>query len=180
MMTAFLKKFPSIKQIAPVYAIIAAYVYIWSALQFFWRIPSWLNFSSLGEIAAMYAYVSVINLLESAVILAVVVIVFLLLPVQWGYDQYIVKASLAVIVGLGLLAYRDYGVYPEKVFYELSAYQWALFGFIEAVILIFPFNKIPFLYRAVEALADRFVILLYITLPVSALSLVVVILRNLF
>ena len=168
------------KQLTPVYAVIVAFVYIWSAFQFFWRIPSWLKFSSLNEIAVMYCYVASVNLFESLTILAIIVVVFLLLPVKWGYDQYIIKASLMAAVGLGILAYRDYGVYPEKVFYELPLYQLAVFGTIEAFILVFPFNKIPILSRIVESLADRFVIFLYVTIPVSILSLTVVILRNLF
>jgi len=174
------KKTPKIEHLTPLYAVIVFFVYTWSAIQFFWRIPSWLKFSSIGEIAVMYSYVIVVNLLESLSILLLVVIVFLLLPIKWGYDQYVVKSTLAVATALGLLAYWDYNVYPEKVFYELPVYNGMFFCAIEALILLIPINKIPFLYGMLESLAERFVIFLYITIPISVASLVVVIVRNLF
>lgn len=174
------KKMPAVEQLAPVYAVITSVVYIWALIQFFWRIPSWLYFSSANEILVFYAYVATVNLIESLIIFAFVVIMLLLLPASWTEDQWIVKSVLFAAIGLGFLAYKDYTAYPEKVFYELPFNQLMSILAAEALILITPFKRVPVFCKIVENLADRFIIFLYIIAPVSALSLVVVIYCNLF
>lgn len=40
-------------------------------MRFFWKLPSWLYYASLGEIAIMYAYMVTVNLIESILVLLV-------------------------------------------------------------------------------------------------------------
>jgi hypothetical protein len=175
---ALAKRLPTLKQLAPVYAIIVIFTYSWSLFQFFWRVPSWQNFSSLGEILVMLSYLITVNFMESLLLLFCITLVLMMLPISWGYDQFLVKGSLLVVILLGFLAYRNQQVYPSKVLFELSSRQWALWLGIQALILFAPLKKFPAVNRIVEEIADRLVIFLYIFIPVSLVSVAVVLLRN--
>jgi hypothetical protein len=175
----FLKRIPKIEHVIPVYAVIVTITYTWSMLQFFWNLPSWFHFSSIGEVFVIFTYMTVVNLIESLLALFFILAVFFILPPVLVSDQFTTKAALIAFTGLGFLIYRNI-YFPVKALSELTALQWAsLLGF-EVLILLAPFNKLPVFCKVIENLADRFIIFLYIIIPASALSLVVVLFRNLF
>src|SRR5690349_10243188 len=63
------ERIPSLKQITPVYAVIVVFVYAWSLLHFLWRVPAWVLSHPLNDILANFAYMVVVNLFESLVVL---------------------------------------------------------------------------------------------------------------
>ncbi len=55
-MTRILRKFPAFSAILPVYAVIAVPVFGWTVTSWLWKLPSWLNFLTAGEITAIFFY----------------------------------------------------------------------------------------------------------------------------
>jgi hypothetical protein len=173
-----LERIPPLKLLVPVYAVIAAIIYTWSVIQFFWDLSGWLYFSSLKDVFVIFAYLMTVNLIESLLILGLVVILFLLFFRLWGRDQFVVKSALLVVSGLAFLIYRNIQ-FPTKALYGLSSVQWIFLSVIGVLIMTAPLNKAPAFSSLIESIADRFIILLYIMVPMSVISLAVVIFRNL-
>lgn len=179
MMKSYLNKIPPTEHLISFYAVLASILYGWSIYQFFWTIPSWGNFLTLGEIAVIFSYMVVINLIESLFIGFCVLMISLILPFSWFSKQFLSKSVLLILSGLGFLMYRNF-YFPTKALSELPIYQLWILLTVGVLILLSPVNKIPFLQKTAETIADRFVVFLYILLPLSALSIVVTLARNLF
>ena len=178
MLSMLTKKLPRLQQVIPVYALICVPIYYWSLLHFFWRVPSWVNYETPGEILVMLAYTLTVNLLESLVVLSAPVILSLVLPQKWFHDRFMPRALILVMLGLGYMLFLDKQIQPYIPFpYELVKWTPAVLIFILA--LVFVLDRFHFLGNLLEKLADSLTIFLYILIPASLLSLVVVLIRNL-
>lgn len=81
------------------------------------------------------------------------------------------------MLGLGYMMYfatrfTDVNDYPAAM---IKVMPYVL---VIILVLVFLLGRIGFLSRIIEAFANRAVILLYISIPVSIISLVIVIIRN--
>ena len=171
------KRFPSILQLMPVYAIIIAFIYPWSLIRFFWRLPSFLNYATIGEIGVTYAYLVMFNFLESVVIVLVPIAMSIILPENWFHERFVTKSILLVSLGLGYLVYVASHIVAGAPFpYDLFRWMPAICGLILA--LVFLLDRIAFLRQILIEISDRFVIFLYISIPVSIISLLVILIRN--
>lgn len=175
----FTKRIPSFTQLAPVYAITVVIIYSWSILTFFWRLPSFLNYSTVGEISIIFAYLMTVNFFESLVVISVPVTLNMIAPETWFHNRFITKGVLLVSMGLGYLAYITTKITPESAFPYIW-FKWSPVVFILITLLVFLLGEINFLSRFVETVSDRFVIFLYISIPVSVISLMVILTRNIF
>lgn len=173
------KKIPGLEKVVPVYAVIVVMIYTWSLLHFFWRLPSWLNFSTLGEIAVLFSYTVVVNLIESILVLLALVMFSMILPSKWFYDQFVSKGSSLVLLGLGsLMAFNQYLL--DDILSPLMMLAKFLAAIAIIFILIFLIDRIGILKKGLEELANRMVIFLYIWIPISAIALLTVLIRNIF
>ncbi len=166
------RKLPLRKDIWPVYAVIVFMVYTWSVCFFFWEFPSWSYFMTLGELLAVFSYVMLVCLIESLVFLAGLLAVCMLLPSAALKEDFIVRGSFASLsILLSIMAYW-YFVFPD--------YLLASFAFIILVTGMVAFAAVRLRGMRVAAiwLSDRLVVFLYLYLPLSALALAVVFLRN--
>jgi hypothetical protein len=172
-------KLPNRKQIAPVYATAVVIIYAWSLLHFFWRIPSWLYFSTAGEIAVMLAYLFTVNFIESALTVLAPILLSAILPRKWFLDRFVSKGMLLVGLGLGYLLYFDWKIQVDASFpYGLA--KWMPLVAVPILLLIFLLDRVKFVSRILEELGDRLTIFLYIFIPLTAISLLTVLARNLF
>lgn len=175
----FSKRIPKLEQIAPVYAVAVAMIYSWSLLQFFWKLPSWLYFSSVGEIAVIFAYMMVVNLIESILVLLAPILMSIILPQKWFYDKFVTKGTLLVLSGLGYLIYfndhlNSQTPFPLELVYRTPVIALALIS------LVFLIDWTGFLDKILNELTNRLIIFLYISIPVSLISLLIVLVRNIF
>lgn len=178
MIRSVLKKFPTLKQIMPVYALIVAVIYYWALLHFFWRIPSWILYSSVGDILSNLAYLLVVNLIESLMVLLVPIVLSLALPQKWFNDRFVTKGLLLVSFGLAYLIYFDKQIQANAPFpYELI--KWTPIVALLMLALVFVLDRIEILGKFLTELADRLTIFVYILVPLSLLSALVVLIRNL-
>jgi hypothetical protein len=173
----FKKRFPSLNQLAPVYAVIVSVVYTWSLLKFFWKLPSFLYSFTAGEIIVTFAYLNVVNFFESLVILLVPVVLSFVLPDKWFYDRFTSKSVLLVSLLLGYLVYLARHISAEQPF-PYSLMKWAPLFILLILVLVFLLDHISLVAKIVESLSNRFVVFLYITIPVSLICLLIVLFRN--
>ena len=175
----FVQKIPKLEQIAPVYAVAVAMICPWAISSFFWRLPSWLYFSSTGEIAVIFAYMMVVNLFESALVLLVPVFMSVILPRKWFYEKFVTKSALLISLSLGYVMYFDNHLNYQKPFPLDLVYQTPII--IAAILaLVFLVDWLGFLGKILIDLSDRLIVFLYISIPISLISLVIVLFRNIF
>ena len=134
-----------------------------------------------GEIALVYAYLLVTNFLESLLAVCAPIVLGFILPPKWFRDSFVSRGTSLVLLGLGYFMFLAYQFqakddYPGAL---LKARSVALaLGII--ALLVFIIAKIPFLNKALGFIAERVTIFLYVYIPLSLVSLVVVLPRLLF
>ena len=177
----FLKsRLPTLDAIIPVFAVIAFLVYGWTTVVFLWKIPSWIQFLILGEILAVFAYSMTAALLESLAILFVLLVVCLTLPARWMRDVFVTRGTTAAVFGFGSIMLYMYRYSEIGYSFISSLFLWSLAGLAVAILMTFLSTHIRGMVRAAAWISDRVTVFLFLLIPISLVSLVVVIYRNLF
>jgi hypothetical protein len=171
-------RLPSLVQVYPVYAIIVILVYGWTIYWALWKLPSWLDFLTLGEIGAIFSYLLATNFIESLFVLFGVVLVCLILPQRWFREVFVSRGSIfAACILISIMVFEYHFDKPSDYLYKFPLYlPWIL---LLAVVLTFLAGWIRIVRKSVEAFAENAVIFLFILIPISLLSLIMVIARNL-
>lgn len=152
-------------------------VYSWTIIHFLWRLPGWLYFLSVGEVMTVYAYSMVTNLFESLFILCLPLGLSFILPRTWFSDSFIARG---ITVAFSCLAYI---VYLLNQFESRDDYPRAEVRLLPVVLLVsialaFLIGRVKLIARAIEFFAEQTTVFLYITIPLSLLSLLVVFVRS--
>ena len=176
---SFIEKIPKLEDIAPVYAVIVMMVYPWTLARFFWKLSSWILFASLGDLTAYFAYMVVVNLLESILVLLVPILMSIILPHRWFYDRFRTRSISLVLFGLGFLIYLDKKLYADSPF-PLTLVRSIPLAVVAILVLVFLVDRVGFLRRILDELANRLTVFLYISIPISVVSLLVILIRNVF
>jgi hypothetical protein len=176
---ALLNRLPKWPQVAAVYAVIVLVIYTWTILWFFWKLPSWLYFLSVGEILTIYAYAAAINLLESLLILCLPLGLGLILPRKWFSDVFVTRS---IIVALSVLGYAAYILtqFQSREDYPGGIIRLLPLVFLASLLLAFLVGKVKFVAKVIDAFAERATIFLYLLLPISLVCLAVVLVRLTF
>lgn len=157
-------------------------VYTWTLYSSFWKLPSWLFFLRIGEILSIYAYAFVVNFLESLLLLFIAFLPTLLLPRSWWADTFIAKGLVLIFVILGSAALH-LSLYPTpdtRPEFVSGQFTWWIVTLLFAIILTWAAGSVKWIRSGLEAVADRFVVFLYIYLPLTALAFLIVIVRIFF
>ena len=171
-------KLPLLAQVYPVYAIIVILTYGWTIYWALWKLPSWLDFLPLGQIGAIFCYLMATNFIESLLALFGVIILSLILPQKWIRDLFVSRGSvLAATVLVSIMVFEYHFDKPSDYFYKFPLYL--PFILLLAGVLAFLAGWIRIIRKAVEVFAENAVVFLFISLPLSLLSIIVVIVRNL-
>lgn len=176
---AIFKRIPPASQIAAVYAVIMFTIYTWTILWFFWKYPSWAFFLTIDEILVELAYSLANCFAESLVVLFFPVVAAVILPKKWFYDGFIARGVALVLPILGYMMYMAYQINGE-LDYPSRELDWAPVVLVATLLLVFLAGKPGWLRTALEALADRMTIFIYLFVPLSILSIVVVVIQVLF
>ena len=172
------KRIPGWGQVLPVYAVVVLMVYSWTGLWFFWKLPSWLFFLSAGEILTAGAYSLATNLLESLTVLCAPFIASIVLPRRWFYDRFVARGTALVASGLGYMMHVAYQFKSKDDYPSLNLKPFSVAVALVAVLLIVVLaGRIPIVRKAIEGLADRATIFLYILVPLSIVALLAVLAR---
>jgi hypothetical protein len=170
-------RFPTLRENIQVYAVVAVPVYAWTILWLFWELPSWLNFLGIGEIIPIFAYALTTNLLESLLILAGLNFFCFALPKHWFQDSFVARSFLFILPGLGYLMYYA-SLFGKEVDPPSGLLLSLPLVFGTLFLLSLFLSKILALKNLAEVIADRLTIFLYLLLPLSLLSVLFVLARN--
>ena len=171
------RKIPRLDDVAPVYAVIVIMLYYPTIIRFFWKFPSWILFSSLGDIFSIYAYMVTVNFLESLLVLVSVLGLCIVLPQKWFYDRFVSRGISLVVLTLGFFIYLGSRMDLDMIF------PWPLVRllpliFVIIILLVFLIDKVGFLRKVLTEMASHLTVFLYISIPISIISLLVVLARN--
>lgn len=165
-----------------VYALIVTLVFSWTLLASFWKLPSWLFYLNLGQVASVYAYALTFDFIESVLLLTGFILFSLVLPAACWREKFISRSAMLLIVGmasviLSAFQFRDPDVYQQ--FVAVNGIWWLVTMGI-ALPLVWLAGRVRWLGRALEVIADRCIIFLFIYMPLTILSIAVVLVRNFF
>ncbi len=172
---AIFKRIPARGEVAAVYALIVLMVYTWEIMWFFWKLPSWLFFLNAGEILIVVAYILGTAFLESLTVLIAPVLLGMVLPRKWFLDSFVARGGALVLSSLGYMMILASQFQGKDDYPSLSLKPWsAALAAIIIILIVFLAGRIGFVRKALEVLADRATIFLYLSMPLSLLSLTAV------
>lgn len=178
--TAVLRRLPKQEEYAPVFSVIVVILFSWSIIVFFSKVPSWLFFLRPEELLIILAYTFSLNFIASMMFLGLLCAVCLILPERYFRDDFAVKGSYVSLISLLSVAIYVY-MYPQFVAVSTMVHALWFWGtVILSAVLAFLSRRIPQLGRAMIWTIDRLVIFLYLFVPLSLVSLGIVVVRNIF
>ncbi len=134
-----------------------------------------------GQIMSVYAYAFSVDLLESILVLAVVLFLNLTLFLALkNREEFQSRSILLVLVVLSssMLRLHLFQSYEDPGLILSGEVTWWMVTIPLALVTAILLPKSDRIRKAVEGLAERAIVFLYIYLPLSLISLVTVIIRN--
>jgi len=163
-----------------VYAIIVLILYNWTIIYWLTRLPGWRVFLTPWEILGILDFSLTTALLESLLVLCLPMIVAVCLPRPWFGDSFVARGGALVAAVLAYMMFLDIQFKHEMLYPALPLSGWVLvLPLVLIVPLVLAAGRITALRRAVEALAERATIFLYIMLPLSGISVILLLARSL-
>ncbi len=172
-------RLPKIQNLMSVYAVIVFITYTWTTYTFIRYLPYWLSFLNVSEISAIFSYAILSDFFESLGVMCLLLGFCVVLPAEFLRKAFLVHGTLIVICLLGaIIVYLNY--YARIVSPTLFlVVLWSLIILVASIIVSFVSAKNRFVVLAIEWLSNNVVIFLYIYIPMTILSLVNVLFRNL-
>ena len=179
-MNKILARLPARQSVLYVYATAVFMVYGWTVMASFWKVPSWLFFLKISEVLAVYAYSFVVNFIESILLLSLALFVSAILPDRWWKDRFTVSSMVWIMVIMGSMMLRLYQNRTPSGWENFLYGQWTWWGntFLLALAFHLVVSRVNWLQKGLIALSDRLAVFLYIYLPLTAISFIVVFVRN--
>jgi hypothetical protein len=166
------KPFPNKKNILFVYSIIAYIVYSWTLITFFYKLPSWINYLKINEIAVIFAYSMSTDALESLLFLGEIILLYYLLsPVLFKYDFQIHGTWLAISFIGTLMVY--FLPFSKSIQMTIDPGFWILFSILFAILFSIIPSHVKFFRTVAIFLSERTTIFLWIFSFLSIISLLV-------
>lgn len=159
---------------------LSLFIYGWELYRYVWRLPSWLHYLTLGDLLGIFSYAMLAGIAESLLLLGLLLGLCALLPTRFLKNDFTVRGT-AISLGWFVSLIGFWIVY-ERLSQSIGNYVeiWTLGALALAGLLTWLSTKVRWLGSFLAAFADRTTIFLYLFIPLSLLSLVVVIFRNLF
>ncbi len=175
------KRFPDRENLLGLYAVIVFIIYSWMLFTSFYKLPSWILHFTVIEILSLYAYAFSVNFLESVfVLICLLLLDYTLFLFLTNREEFQARAVLVAVILLAssmrrLMLFQEYSDVADFVSGEFN--WWAITIAICLPVSIFA-PKFSIIRNAIREIADRTSIFLYVYLPLSFISIVVVIIRN--
>jgi hypothetical protein len=162
------------------FAAVVVPVHSWSVVQLLREVPAWILFLSGWRLFSIVAYTQAWALLESLAVLLGFLVLARLLPAHWFRDRMLAQGSALVLVSSAWASAAHYG---DSLLRSWGARGFGLVGVLYLVSIVgtgWWMSKSPRLQKLSGSLAERLSVFLYLYVPLSVLSLSVVVVRNLF
>ena len=183
MFPTLMKRFPARDELLSVLSFIAFLVYGRMLFVFAWKLPSWLNYLTLGEIFSILSYSLAVALFESAGYVFFFALICSFLPERWFRDGFVARSAWSVMIWLGSWWIYFISLAGSGIEGGLSVlsnlYLWLAVTVALALAAVFLSARVRWMRAAATWLADQTIIFLFLLIPASLIGLVVVIIRNL-
>jgi len=182
---SFLNRFPKIQQIIPVYAVGVTLLYSWTIFRATKDFSAnWSLFLNVGDILGLFSYMLVGDFLESLLMICSLLLLSFLLPRNLLTNKFNKRGSILAITFLCsimvfYLRSSEY-LFPNM---GIENINWWIVTFVfiftvSALVLLAAGESFQMFGKFVESIADRCIIFLYFYLPLTFLSIVAIIFRN--
>jgi hypothetical protein len=166
------KRNPPREEIFPVYGTITFLVFSWTVFHIFWKLPSWLNILTLGEIGVVVSYSLANALIESLVVLVCVLALSVILPGSLLSDKFILRGNVLVFLTTFWVAWFDI-IFTWFVPSFRDVLSFILTSVLVSGLLLFLLRRASFMGRFITSLSDRLTVFLYIWLPLGIIGILV-------
>lgn len=178
-MRYLMNRLPTRREAFLVFTVMFVVIYSWSVISFFNYLPGWMLYLDGWTIAGVFAYSQVFTLFESLLALGLLVLVAALLPRRLFRERFVAQGVAAFLLAAACAAALHFtGTIPlwpsKRLIFGAAAY---LLGVAAAGLALHKFTRIKAL---IESLVDRLVVLVYLYLPLVAVSAVIILVRNVF
>lgn len=172
-----LKRLPKTDQILPVYAVGVTFVFSWTIITAIKEMLSnWSLYFNVTNILGLFAYEMAGAFLESLLLIIFLLMIGFILPRKLFLDKFVYRGTSLVISVLVTLMYY-YTQTPVGDALKNMNRLGVFFVFIFAFIVLGELFQV--VDRSVKFIADSCIIFLYIYLPISFISILTIIFRNL-
>jgi hypothetical protein len=175
----FRNRFASIQDIVLVFAACVVPLYSWSILVFFKKMSYWLLFLDAWDLVGIFAYAQAFAFLECAIVLLALVFLGAILPARFLRDRFVAQSSALVFLTSGWLIAQQLGraqfflfTPPRTMLLWLSLY---LVSVGVSCVLIYRSKRLE---KSINSFSERLTVLLYVYVPITFLSVIIVVLRN--
>lgn len=177
-------RMPDRGAVLSVYSVLVCLLYSWTLFASFFALPSWIFFLDIVQLASLYSYSFILNFVES--IFALIIVLFVefigVNIVGVRREDFRPRSVMYIII---LLASSVIRLYNLKGYEGITKFLdgeavWWIGAFGTAIVMAVVAPRISWLRTALEGFADRAVVFLYIYLPLSLISLAIVMMRNIF
>lgn len=176
-------KTPTKKDLLAVYSVSVFFVYSWTLFSSFYRMPSWLFAHTFPEILSFYAYAFTVNFIESILLLILVLAwdfsLLFFLRDKRGFQTRAVLLAAAVMISV-IEQLVSYGSYETIDLFLKNRSVWWLVTVTAGSLVSAIVSRLGWVRGVLEGFAERASIFMYIYLPLAALSVAVVLYRNIF
>ena len=170
------ERFPPRNQIILVFACIAFPQYSWTTYWVLDYLPSWLKSMTVWETIPINAYAYTWVLLESLSILLFILVVAILMPAKWFRRDFVSKGSMVawlIFIFSFLTQLKGTGKYDF-----MAGIRPGPILVVSAIIIFFLLSKIRRLNDMIIFIADRLLVFLYLYVPISVISVIIVLYNN--
>jgi hypothetical protein len=172
----FRNRFASIQDIVLVFAACIAPICSWSILQFLEELRAWLFYLSSWDVISIFAYTQALALLESATVLLIVILLGAILPARFLRDRFVAQGSMVVLLTLGWAIATQYKIIPRG--FRPPARKFFLLYLASIGVSWVLIHRYKRLEESIDSFVERLTVLLYVYIPTTFLSVIIVMFRN--
>lgn len=172
-------RWPASKDILSVYAVIAVLNQVWTVYVSFEQLPAWSSFLNINEIMAVLAYRVTESSIECLLMLGILLVISLLLPRRMFRDVFVVRGTAFVLGLLGpiILFWKLFRGDPGILMAEYAGI-WMIGAVLLALLTSYLSVKISSAADFLKWISDRMIVFLYLLIPISLVSFITVLIRN--
>lgn len=162
-----------------VYAVVALMIQAWTVAVFFQQIPAWGNFLTVPEIVAIFAYRIAESFLECILLVGLLLLISFILPASYFRNVFKIRGTMFAVslIGLVMLFWKRFGSDPGVVMADYVQI-WTVGTLVTSALISGLSTRLKGVPDFAEWIADQSIIFLYILIPLSIISCIIVLLRN--
>ena len=166
-------------KIPRVFAVCVLPVYSWSILHVLRELPAWILYMTTWDLSGVIAYILAFALFESLLVLLCAIVLAYILPGRFFRKRFVANSTLLILLTSGWAIAAHFNDQAISLWGPRDFLFW--FGIYIASIGFFYVMLLRYkpIERAMNALADRLTVLLYLYTPLSILGVIILLVRNL-